>query len=95
MVRKMKEQELKDNLEAGLKAAEEAAHKNELFQTRTVNGVTLFQAKQRDEDDEEPIHHYRKNAWNEEQYNNSHELEYDAETKKPTRYQFPKGSFIQ
>jgi hypothetical protein len=37
-------------------------------------------------DDEDKIHLYRKNAWNDDQYDASNEREYDTETQKPTRY---------
>jgi len=47
-------------------------------------------AKAKEEEDK--IHQYRKNAWNDDQYDASNEKTYDIETQKPTRYQFPKGS---
>jgi len=39
----------------------------------------------------EPLHHYRKNAWNDDQYNASDEKGFHTETLTPTRYQFKDG----
>jgi hypothetical protein len=86
----IRQKDLADNLAAGLKVSVRAAHRNQLYQAKRVNGITLFQQRQ-----SEPLHAYRKNAWTDDQYNNSNEREFHKETESPTRYQFPPESFGQ
>jgi len=46
--------------------------------------------------DTEPLHPYRHHAWTDDQYNASHEDEWDQETKNPTiKYRKPKDSLAQ
>lgn len=92
----MRIKELKTNFKEAMIEAAKADHNNSpinFYQTKRANGITLYQLQNKEKDDK--LHHYRKSAWTEEQHNNSHEKEYEAETLKPTRYQFPKGSYAQ